>query len=120
MRLIIYLTSTLTFTAAMAAVTVVSTNKTVTTAGTRVRVTSSSTLATSVVLQAGCNNTGYQYVGDSTLTTANGIRLSACEKFAISADSLPTSAMGSIDLTNLYLDSSVSGEGSSVFYLRSK
>lgn len=74
--------------------------KTVTTAGTRVTLASSTTVQ-SVTIKALASNTGTIYVGDTSVASTNGFQLSAGETV-------------SLDLTNLNtvnLDASVSGEG---------
>lgn len=73
---------------------------TVTTAGTRV-VLASSTSCKSVTVKALPTNTGYIYVGNSTVDSTNGLILQA-------ADSI------SLDIANLssvYIDSQYNGEG---------
>lgn len=75
-------------------------NKNVTTAGTRVTL-AGSTSAKSVTVKAKRTNTGSIYVGDSSVSSANGFELRA-------GDSV------SLDIANLQtvnLDASVSGEG---------
>jgi hypothetical protein len=74
--------------------------KTVTTSGTRVALAASQSVK-SLSIKALSSNTGTIYVGDSSVTSANGFRLLANESV-------------SIDLANLNtvnIDSSVNGEG---------
>ena len=76
-------------------------SQTVTTAGTRVQLSTSSVPCKKVNIQAKVANTGSIYVGGSTVSSTRGIEL------------LPLSSiqMTPSDLNLVYLDSSVSGEG---------
>lgn len=78
--------------------------KTVTTAGTDV-VLSTTKNAKWVVIQAQTDNTGIIAVGasgvDATVATGNGVALAAGESLSIPAN----------DLANIYIDSTVSGDG---------
>lgn len=77
--------------------------KTVTTAGTAVKLVSSHTASAFVVITALPTNTKYIALGDANVnaTTYQGIPLSAGEKFGFSAK----------QLDGIYLDSQVNGEG---------
>lgn len=85
--------------------------KTVTTAGTRVALVASSTPARQVFITALSGNTGTVVVGGSTvvasLSTRTGVPLDAGDTLAIDV----------ADLSHLYLDSTVNGEGVSFLYL---
>ena len=74
--------------------------KTVTTAGTRVALAASQAVR-SVCIKALAINTGYIYVGDSSLSSTNGFQLLAGESVSLDISNLNT----------IYIDSSVSGEG---------
>lgn len=74
--------------------------KTVTTAGTRV-VLASSQAVRSVCIKALITNTGYIYIGDSSLSSTNGFQLLAGDTVSLDISNLNT----------IYIDSSVSGEG---------
>ncbi len=89
--------------------------KAVTTAGTRVTLVASNLFTASVIIQAKCANTGFIYVGDSTVTSANGIRLSACDKLSLTFDAVPGKA-DPLDLLKVYIDASVNGEGVNLLY----
>lgn len=78
--------------------------KTVTTAGTRVTLASSQAVK-SVTIKALSTNTGFIYVGDTSVASTNGFQLSAGE----------TISMDIANLNTVNLDSSVSGE--SVTYI---
>jgi hypothetical protein len=75
-------------------------SKNVTTAGTRVAL-ASTTACQGVLIQAKAANTGIIYVGGSTVSSTSGIFLYAGESVEISID----------NLSKVYIDSSVSGEG---------
>ena len=75
--------------------------KTVTTAGTRVVLATTQTLVSGVTIKALSTNTGIIYVGNSTVSSSNGFRLSASAEIFIEIDNLAT----------IYIDSSVNGEG---------
>lgn len=95
---------------------------TVTTAGTRVPVTATTTLApSSVYFEAAGANSGYIYIGLVTVTATIYIaRLSAGQGFSLSADGngLGYRAGGNgIQLSALYVDSSVSAEKVQVTYM---
>lgn len=83
--------------------TVVSGNDNVTTAGTRVQLNAGTPLAVKrgVVILAKGGNTGIIYVGGSNVDSSNGIGLTAGESFSIDID----------DIAEVYIDSSVNGEG---------
>jgi hypothetical protein len=72
----------------------------VTTAGTRVAL-GASTVIKSVIVRAKLANTGIIYVGDSTVTSLNGFQLDRGATVTINID----------NLSKVFIDSSVSGEG---------
>jgi hypothetical protein len=84
--------------------------KAVTTAGTAVALVTASTLCRMVIIQARPENTGVIVVGASTVvasqTTRRGIALVPGQFVTLRVT----------DLANLYLDSTVSGEGVSFVY----
>jgi len=90
---------------------------TVTTAGTRVQVTSSFIQATTVVIQAKRANTGKIYVGDSSVSSTRGLQLEPGESVSISIDPSGIRGPDELIMSDLYLDSSVSGEGAKVSYI---
>lgn len=94
-------------------------SKTVTTAGTRVQFTTGSDLVTSVYVEALGSNTGYIYVGLSTVSSTVYIsRLAAGEGVTIAVDSVSKHTAGSMfSLSSIWLDSSVNGEKALVSYL---
>ncbi len=58
---------------------------TIASAGTRQQITASEIAVYSVIFQADDLNTGDIYIGDSTITAANGIELAAGETYVIDA-----------------------------------
>lgn len=81
-------------------------NTNVTTAGTRVPL-SSSTAIKSVTIRAKSSNTGFIYVGSSSVSSSNGFQLSQDETVSLDID----------NLSKVYIDSGVSGEGVTYIYL---
>lgn len=79
--------------------------KNVTTAGTQV-VLATAMRVTSVVVRAKVANTGMIYVGVDSVDSSTGFELDAGDACSISAVEL-----GGIDLANIWIDSSVNGEG---------
>lgn len=80
---------------------------TVTTAGTRVALHSSSILVYAFLVMSLASNTGTQYLGDSTVTSANGIPFSAAEDMELEAPDVR--GVDQFDLSKIYVDSSTSG-----------
>lgn len=78
---------------------------TVTAAGTRVPLGSGA--IKSVTLRALVTNTGLIYVGNTTVSSANGFQLSKSETVSLDID----------DLAKVNIDSSVNGEGVTYIYL---
>lgn len=73
---------------------------TVTTAGTRV-VLGAGTLTTGVIVRAKDVNAGYIYLGNSTVTSANGMILLPGESTSVAID----------NLNKLFIDSASNGDG---------
>ena len=80
--------------------------QTVATAGSRVAL-ASTTAIKSVTVRAKSVNTGLIYVGSSIVASSNGFQLSAGETVSIDID----------NLSKVYIDSAVNGEGVSYVYL---
>lgn len=92
--------------------------KTVVTAGTRVQVNSSGPTCTSIYFEALGTNTGFIYVGLSTVSSTVYIaRLSSGSGFNLSGGGGFNGIGSELDITSLYVDSSVSGEKVQVTYL---
>lgn len=73
----------------------------VTTAGTAVSLGSSQSLNDGVVIKANEANTGNIYVGDSSVSSSNGLVLEAGESVMVGID----------DVSKVYIDSDNDGEG---------
>lgn len=107
------------------AVTPVLLTKTVTTAGTQIQVTTSTTIKpVAVYFEADSANTGYIYVGDSAVSSSAyfaklGVTSSVGQGFSISVPGgLGYKAGGQgIQLSDIWVDSSVSGEKVHVTYI---
>lgn len=81
--------------------------QTVTTVGTRVQLSTTSTSILSVTVKALEGNTGTIYVGGSNVSSSNGYELSSSEPVSLDVD----------NLTDVYIDASVAGEGVSFIYV---
>ena len=85
---------------------------TVTTAGTRVQITSTATRAPYVFIQAKPGNTGRIFVGDSDVSSAQYMAsLAAGDAVSIDASAYPRGGSSEIDLSTLYADSASNGDG---------
>jgi len=91
---------------------IVATTKTVTSAGTAEALTSSSVLASSVIIRAMEDNTGYVYVGDSTVSSSTGA-LEQRTTIAFGGDN----NVGTIDLADVYVDADTNGDGVDIWYV---
>lgn len=80
---------------------------TVSTNGTAVPLYSTSLMVYSVAVQSLNSNTGSQYVGDSTVTSSNGVRIGAGDSIDID----PPEARGfdQFDISKIYVNSSTDG-----------
>jgi hypothetical protein len=89
-------------------------NQDVSTAGTRVALASSRTIAAWVIVQSKAANVGTIYVAGIDVSSSNGIDL-------LGGDSTTFPSMGAIhgyDLQHIYIDASVNGEGVKFTYGR--
>ena len=90
--------------------------KTVTTAGTRERLTQADIKTPVVTIQADPANSNNIYIGDDQVASTNGLELDALDSITMSAHEMGfASAM--ISLKEIYIDSDTSTEGVSVLYL---
>ncbi len=90
-------------------------NKSVTTAGTRVALASSRTLASWATVQAKQANAGAVYIGDVTVTNGSGAVIGhRLDNMASKQLDQPSS--GYLDLSQVYIDADTSGDGVSVTY----
>ena len=91
--------------------------KTVTTATTREQLTTAERHVTSAIIQAEITNTGYVYVGNSTVSSTDYFALLVAGA-SVSLDALSLGLSDAkIDLSEIWLDVSVSTDGVSVGYL---
>src|SRR3990172_6468678 len=81
---------------------------TVTTAGTKVQVSATSTKIYWIDIQSKCDNTNYIYVGGSTLNNTIGISLTPCSMITLESGN---AGKDPLNLTDIYIDSLVNGEG---------
>ena len=90
--------------------------KVVATAGTREQLTTAKLHVPSVIFQAEVSNTGQVYIGNNQVSSTNCIiELDSGETISLSATSFGD-ASAKWDLTDLWLDVSVSGDGAFVGY----
>ena len=89
---------------------------TVTTAGTRKRLRNTSLPATDIVIMADPGNSDPIYVGDDTVTAANGIPLAAGETYVISTPAIRGN-QEDFDLADVYLDADANGMIARVSYV---
>ena len=90
--------------------------KTVTSAGTRERITTADTQVTSVLIQALSGNGGTIYVGGITVSSTSGVELSAGDSISMRSADLDL-ANTKIKLTEIYIDTDNSTDGVNVIYL---
>lgn len=89
--------------------------KVVTTAGTRVKLTAASNKVRKVKIKALKANTDAIYLGGATVDAATGYQLNAGDEIEVL--DLFWREGDIIDLTSLYIDSAVNGEGVSIVYI---
>ena len=82
-------------------------SQTVTTSGTRVQLTSTSTPMFFAIITALSSNTGTIWVGGSTVASGRGMPLVALQSCKVDVD----------DLSKIYIDSTVNGEGVSFVFM---
>jgi hypothetical protein len=92
-------------------------SRTVTTAGTRVPLSATALKAYQIAIRAKTANTGVIYIGGSDVTSA-GYQLAAGQTLSYGDlhDASTQLRDFRIDLTQIYIDSSVNGEGVEVVY----
>lgn len=97
--------------------------KTVTTAGTRVALSATELKVATAVVQALASNTGYITLGSSTVvaSTFRGLTIEAASSGSTPASiSLVSSRDGAneIDLSQIFIDSELNGNGVAVFWTK--
>lgn len=90
--------------------------KAVTTAGTRVALSATSLVVRSFKIRANTGNTGFIYLGDSSVSSTTGFELDDEDVYEFICPSGKN--INEIDLSTVYIDSSVNGEGVTVFWMK--
>ena len=88
---------------------------TVTTAETAEQITALDIPSTGLIVQANTVNAGLIYVGDSTVTSSNGMELEAGETFSITAEEIGSSN-DEIVLSDVWIDAQLDGDGVRIQY----
>jgi hypothetical protein len=91
--------------------------RTVTTAGTRVPLSTTAIYTTAFMIRANANNTGNIYVGDSTVSASNAPPLYADETNEKEGQTVSRGKIQTFNLAKIYIDASVNGEGVRVEFL---
>lgn len=93
-------------------------DKTVTTAGTRVQLTTSNINVNSIIIQAKSGNTGKIYVGTSAVSSTRCVaELSAGQSWNFDFTDVQKGILETLNISQIWLDSSVNGEGVHYGYL---
>lgn len=92
-------------------------DKTVTTAGTRVQLTTTSTPAIDVVFQAHSSNTNGVYIGDASVANNQGIRLTPGEIMSIN-EVMSGRRGDEWDLSDFWFDADANGNKVRVAYVK--
>ena len=100
------------------AINLTSVAKTVTTAGTELPLTATSTKVTSVSVQAKCGNTGNIFIGDSGVSSTEGHLLDACQVWTYGNDNSLSIGNSLLDLNTVYIDTDSSGDGVQIIYTK--
>lgn len=90
------------------------TSVTIAIAGTRQQITSTDMAVYSVVIQADLLNTGNVYIGDSIVSSSNGIELAAGDSYIVEAQDLGDQE---INLSDFYVDTDTNGNVVRIQYL---
>ncbi len=91
--------------------------KSVTTAGTRVQLTTADTPVLSVTIQASTANTNGLWVGDSDVAVARGTRVAAGQAFTMSAETTGRHGEEFL-LSDIWLDSDANGNTGWISYVK--
>lgn len=91
--------------------------RTVTTAGTRIPLSTSRIFTTAFMIRADHTNVGAIYVGDSTVAAANAPALYADETNEKEGQTVSRGKIQTFDLSKIYIDASTSGEGVKCEYI---
>jgi hypothetical protein len=98
----------------MAQKSIILTPITIAAAGTRQRLTSTSTGIYAIIFQADDLNTGKIYVGDSSVSSSNGVSLAAGDVYVIEASDFGDKEL---DLSDYYVDTATNGNVVKIQYL---
>jgi hypothetical protein len=101
----------------MAAKLITQAQVTVTTAGTRVQISSTQTPVYSVVFSAPAANSGAIYIGDSNVAAGRGVEMAKGTSFTISGDVTSRSGQEELFLSDFYVDAATSGDKVNVSYV---
>ena len=89
-------------------------------AGTRQQISTTQIIAYKILFVADTGNAGTIYIGDSTVSSTNGMALAVVNSAGQSFEAVPpTETSGGnakVDLSNFYFDGSSSGDKVRVFY----
>lgn len=91
-------------------------DKAVTTAGTRVQLTATNTYVMAVTIQGNGANTGFIYVGDSSVSATRGVELDAGQAVTLSGTVTQKGTIELLNLADIWLDSSVNAETAHIVY----
>lgn len=92
--------------------------KTVTTAGTRVALSSSQIFIRNLVIQANPLNSGNIFVGGSNVASTNGVILTPGASFQIEAPEMGMGGADDLDLSDIYIDSAQNNDTVRIAYLK--
>ena len=92
----------------------------VVTPGTEVQIDTEKRPCTSIIIQAKNSNTGLIYVGDSTVSSANGLELNPGEALEIVGDDRNDGQADETVLADLWIDAAVGGEGVKIAYYKKR
>jgi hypothetical protein len=93
-------------------------NVTVTTAGTRVQVSSTDLFVKKIVVAGHAANTGHIYLGTVTVSSSVGLQLKLSAAPTVIGDMEIAGKDDSFNLKDMYVDSSVNGEKLSILYFQ--
>lgn len=93
-------------------------NKTVTTAGTRVQVSTTDLYVSKIIVAGHAANTGHIYLGTVAVSSAVGLQLKVGAAPIAIGDIEIAGKDDMFNLKNMYVDASVSGEKVSILYFQ--
>jgi hypothetical protein len=91
--------------------------KTVTTAGTRVALSTTQVWARGLQISAPAANAGVVYIGDITVAASNGLSLAAGSSVSLAALFKDIDNMIALNLASIYVDSATNGDKVTLVYL---